>query len=98
MISGCNRVVLLGDFNCKNVNWKEMEVYGNTEPWGEELIQLAMENTMDQWVKEYIRYRGTEEPSMVDLLFTKKLEQQPAIKYLSPTMGKSDHIVMEVEL
>ena len=38
MISKCSRAILLGDFNCKNVNREEMEVYGNAEPWGEELI------------------------------------------------------------
>ncbi|MPC39470.1 hypothetical protein E2C01_033007 [Portunus trituberculatus] len=37
---------------------------------GEEVLQLAMVNTLDQWVKDYTRYRG-EEPSMLDLVFTK---------------------------
>ena len=96
MISKCSIVVLLGNFNCKGVNWEEMEVYGNAESWSEELM-LVMENTMDQWVDKFIRYRGTEEPSVLDLVFTKRPELCPPIKYLSQ-MGKSDHIVIKVRI
>ena len=95
MISKCSKVVLLEDFNRKGVNWKKMEVYGNAESWSEEPMPLVMENTMDQWVDEFTRYRGTEEPSVLDLVFTKRPELRPPIKYLSQ-MGKSDHIVIEV--
>ena len=87
----------MGDFNCKNVKWEEMEVSGNAGPWSEEVLQLAMVNTMDQWVEESTRYRGEEEPSMLDLVFTKKPEPRPTIKYKSP-MGKSDHVILEMEL
>ena len=34
--------LLVGDFNCKEVNWKEME-----GSWSEEILQLVMENTLD---------------------------------------------------
>ena len=97
MIRKDGKVLLVGDFNCKNVRWEEMEVIANAGEWSEEMLQLAMVNTMDQWVEESTRYRGEEEPSMLDLVFTKKPEPRPTIKYLSP-MGKSDHVVIEMEL
>ena len=56
-----------------------------------------MENMLDQWMEDFTRLRGEDEPSMLDLVFTRKPELQPIIKYLSP-MGKSDHVLMEVEL
>ena len=52
------KVLLVGDFNCKGVNWKEMEGSGNTGSWSEEMLQLVMENTLDQWVEEFTRLRG----------------------------------------
>ena len=91
------KALLVGDFNCKGVNWKEMEESGNAGSWSEEMLQLVMENTLDQWVEEFTRLRGEDEPSILDLVFTIKPELQPIIKYLSP-MGKSDHVLMEVEL
>ena len=66
------KAMLVGDFNCKGVNWEEMEVNNNADVWSEEVLQLAMVNTLDQWVEECTRHRGDEEPSMLDLVFTKK--------------------------
>ena len=40
--------------------------------WSEEMLQLVVENTLDQWVEEFTRLRGEDEPSMLDLVFTKK--------------------------
>ena len=42
------KVLLAGDFNCKGVNWKEMEGSGNAGSWSENMLQLAIENTLDQ--------------------------------------------------
>ncbi|MPC51869.1 hypothetical protein E2C01_045724 [Portunus trituberculatus] len=52
---------------------------------------------MDQWVEESTRYRGEEEPSLLDLVFTKKPEPPPSIQYLSP-MGRNDHVTLELEI
>ena len=71
MIRKDNKILLMGDFNCKNVRWEEMEIDGNAEPWSEEMLQLAMVNTLEQWVEEPIRYRGQEVPSLLDLVFSK---------------------------
>ena len=76
------------------MNWREIEVNGNGEPWSE--VQ-AMVNTLKQWVEEFTRHRGEEEPSILDLVFTKKPKLQTTIRYLS-TMGKSDHVMLELEM
>ena len=95
MLKRSNKVLLVGDFNSKEIDWGEMEVRGITSPWSEELIQTMMINTMDQWVKESTRYRGEDKPSLLDLVFTKKPETEPSIEYLCP-MGKSDHVTIEI--
>ncbi len=92
-----NKVLLVGDFNSKEINWGEMEVTGIASTWSEEFLQTMMVNTMDQWVKENTRYRGEDEPSLLDLVFTKKPENEPSIEYLCP-VGKSDHVKMEIEI
>ncbi|MPC45863.1 hypothetical protein E2C01_039569 [Portunus trituberculatus] len=69
----------------------------NAGQWSEVVLQLTMVNTMDQWVEESTRYRGEEEPSLLDQVFTKKPEPPPSIQYLSP-MGRSDHATLEVEI
>ena len=97
MLSKDKKILLLGDFNCKNINWEEMEICENAGQWGEDLLQMAMVNTLDQWVNEYTRLRGEEEPTMLDLIFTKKPEPRPVITHLSP-MGKSDHVILEIEM
>ncbi|MPC68698.1 hypothetical protein E2C01_062902 [Portunus trituberculatus] len=63
----------------------------NAGQWSEKVLQLTMVNAVDQWVEESARYRGEEEPSLLDLVFTKKPEPPPIIQYLSP-MGRSDHV------
>ncbi|MPC61465.1 hypothetical protein E2C01_055537 [Portunus trituberculatus] len=65
--------------------------------WGEEVLQLTMVNTMDQWVEESTRYREEEEPSLLHLVFTKKPEPPPIIQYHSP-IGRSDHVTSELEI
>ena len=97
MLKGRKKVLLVGDFNSKEINWGEMEVRENPSAWSEELMQMMMVNTMDQWVKETTRYRGDDEPSQLDLVFTKRPEAEPSIDYLSP-MGKSDHVLIEINI
>ena len=66
------KILLMGDFNCRGVNWKEMEGSGTEGSWSEEMLKLVMENTLDQWVEDFTRLRGEDKPSMLDLVFTKK--------------------------
>ncbi|MPC96861.1 hypothetical protein E2C01_092140 [Portunus trituberculatus] len=68
----------------------------NAGQWSEEVSQLTMVNTTEQWVEESTRYRG-EEPSLLDIILTKKPEPPPSIQYLSP-MGRSDHVTLELEI
>lgn len=38
--------ILMGDFDCKEVNWKEWTTEEGEESWGNVLMRLAMENLM----------------------------------------------------
>ena len=97
MVSKNNRVLLVGDFNSKEINWEDMEVEESAGVWSEELLQTMMVNTMKQWVNKATRYRGEGEPSQLDLVFTKITDNRPEIEYQTP-FGKSDHVVMEIKI
>ena len=91
------RTLLAGALNCRNVDWRDMEVVRNAGSWSKKMLHLAMVNTLDQWVEEATRYRGEEEPSLLDLVFTKKPEPRPNIHKQSP-MGKSDHLLLKIKM
>ncbi|MPC98239.1 hypothetical protein E2C01_093599 [Portunus trituberculatus] len=69
----------------------------NAGQWREEVLQLTVVNTVVQWVEESTRYKGKEEPLLLDLVFVKKPEPPPSIQYLSP-MGRTDHVTLEMQV
>lgn len=91
------RVILLGDFNCKEINWDNYESGVGDEAWGEKFLNLMMENMMEQKVKENTRYRGEDEPARLDLVLTREVCIEDEIQYRCP-LGKSDHVVLQMKL
>lgn len=83
MVRKGTMVLLVGDFNRKNVMWEEMKVNGNAGLCSEEMLQLAMVKTVDQWIEESTRYQGVEEPSILELVFTNEPEPRPTILKLN---------------
>ena len=92
-----NKLLLMGDFNCKEVDWEEWSTTGSEESWGGVLLRVMMENMMTQWVMENTRYSGQDEPSRLDLVFTKEVNVIENMQYLVP-LGKSDHVVIKFEI
>ena len=95
MMKNNKKVILVGDFNCGNIDWENLEAQGNENSWGNRLLQLAMNNLLKQWVSENTRYRGDDEPTRLDLVFSKE-PQEMKVDYQSP-VGKSDHVLLELE-
>ncbi len=44
MIRNCNKVLIVGNFTTKEINWEEMEVKENVGSWSEELMYTMMVN------------------------------------------------------
>ena len=97
VVQGKNRVILTGDFNCKDVDWENLECGGEQETWGVRFLDLMMENMMTQQIKENTRYRGEDEPARLDLVLTRHLQLNDDIKYMCP-LGKSDHVTIVVNI
>jgi len=91
------RVILVGDFNCKEINWENYECGGGDETWGGRFLNLIMENMMEQKVKESTRYRGDDEPARLDLVLTRAVDLKDEIQYRCP-LGKSDHVLLQMEM
>ena len=91
-----NRLLLTGDFNCKEVDWECMDAGNNASSWGNILLEIITDNFLTQHIKEHTRVRGEDEPSRLDLTFTKDPNDVQNLKYLCP-IGKSDHLVIEME-
>lgn len=95
--AGNNELLIVGDFNCKEVNWEEGEAGGGESSWGCKLLELTNDNLLVQNVKECTRKRGQDEESRLDLAFTKDKDTIENIKYLPP-FGCSDHVKIEMEI
>ena len=97
MMASKDDLMIMGDFNCKEVRWEEWSVDGSEESWGGKLLRMATENSMTQWVEQNTRYRGDDEPSRLDLIFTSEPEVVEDVRYKCP-LGKTDHVVLECDL
>ena len=97
VINRGNELLIVGDFNCKEVAWEERESNGGPGAWGTKLLELSDENLLIQNVKENTRKRGQDEASRLDLAFTRDEDTIESISYLPP-VGNSDHVVIKMEL
>ena len=93
--SKSQEIILTGDFNC-DINWKTLEAKSHSEDWNEILLDLITEHCLYQHVNEYTRLRGTDHPSMLDLIFTRQPEDITHINYSAP-LGNGDHTVIDMK-
>ena len=97
LIRGQNRILLCGDFNCKEVDWESMEPKCEEGSWGARVFEQMTDNALYQHIKETTRVRGDDNPSRLDLVFTRKEEEIGNIMLESP-LGKGDHVVLDCEV
>lgn len=81
-------IVIMGDFNSKEICWEEMTVKGGEELWGNILLDMTIGYTLTQWAKVNTKYRNNEEPSKLDLVFPCELDIVDKLEYKLP-VGKS---------
>ena len=93
----CNRkyshICLVGDFNLKDINWKTWSTPKNEHSKEHKFLETLRDCYLFQHVTEPTRARGTDEPSLLDLIITNEEMQVSDIQFTSP-LGKSDHSVI----
>ncbi len=60
-------------------------------------FKIAEEKFLFQAIKSPTRFRGGNNPSILDLAFTKYPDDVSSVQMLAP-LGKSDHVVILLEL
>ena len=90
-------VLIVGDFNCKEIDWKTSTTnIANVNNVNNLLLDTIRECYLHQSIEENTRARGGDTPSLIDLIFTYDTRYIENIKYLSP-LGKSDHSVISLD-
>ena len=89
-----NKVIICGDFNFPKIDWPGDTI--NATPFSSEMrfVKCLEENYLTQHVTEPTRRRGTDDPSLLDLVITENNQTQICPKHLCP-LGLSDHDIIE---
>lgn len=89
-----SHTIFVGDFNLKNINWRTLTGPGELE---EEFLDFIVGHNLYQHVTVNTRFRGDDNPSLLDLILTNHEEIINEVRHQSP-LGKSDHNVIEFDI
>ena len=95
-VANQNRILLMGDFNIKEINWEENEAEGDINTLQSRFYECTKDCFLYQHVYAPTRFRNDQE-STLDLIFTKEEEDVKNIEVLQP-LGKSDHGIVVCDL
>ena len=89
--------LMTGDFNYPKINWDSWTTPGeNTENEEFKFIEALRDTYMYQHTTEPTRGRGTNEPSVLDLIMTNEEGMIEDMQHEAP-LGKSDHCVINFQ-
>lgn len=87
-------VILIGDFNYKNIDWVNNVVSSHSTISEKNFLQNIEDNLLTQYITFPTRARSSDVPSILDLVISNG-DLIDSISNLSP-LGKSDHSVLHV--
>jgi hypothetical protein len=93
--AGFSHVLMAGDFNYKEILWKEGTVASSENSSPYKFYDCVQDNFLHQHVDQDTRHRGNQRPSLLDLILTNEenMIDSNSIIYDNP-LGKSDHSVL----
>lgn len=74
-------IIIMGDFNYKEINWKREK---GMEKEQDKFIACIQQSLLTQHVKDVTRFRGNDKPSRVDLVLTSDEDMLGEIEIQSP--------------
>lgn len=93
-----SHVAIMGDFNIKNIDWEQMHCHNeNDDSFENRFIECTRDSFLFQNIMEPTRQRGSDAPSLLDLVFSNEENMIDKIEFMSP-LGKSDHSVIKFEI
>ena len=96
---GYSHIVLLGDFNYRTINWDTMSssASGIQHKIDMKFVNCIQDNYLVQHVDEPTRWRGADQPSLIDLVITNEEDMISNLEYHAP-LGRSDHAVLTMQV
>ena len=92
-----SHILIMGDFNYKDIKWDNWSIPGCNESSEEFLFVEALRDSfLHQHITQPTRVRHGQEPSILDLVLTNEEGMIENIDYGNP-LGKSDHLVLTFE-
>ena len=86
--------IITGDLNYPHIDWTNMTTTGTQTDSEFHFIEAVRDAFMVQHVDQVTRARGTNRPSLLDLVLTDETQPAPDIEFCSP-LGKSDHCLIK---
>ena len=90
---GDEQVIICGDFNFPQINWNLNTVQGGETTDQHKFLDATQDAFLHQHVHHFTRVRGDDQPSLLDLVFTREPLEVENMKFKSP-IGTSDHCLL----
>ena len=88
-----SHILIMGDFNCKNINWQLNIAPSDPNNFQTKFFHQILESGWYQHVNSQTRFRQGQNPSLLDLILTNEESMINNLKILNP-IGRSDHCVL----
>lgn len=88
---------LIGDFNAPNISWNHQTSSKSENSFESKFIETIQDCFLYQHVNQPTRFRGTDTPSLLDMIFTNEEDMISDLRYLAP-LGNSDHALLTFKL
>ena len=88
-----SHLLIVGDFNCKEINWELMTTTCIPSSCQAQLVQTINTLGWHQHVNFHTRFRRGNQPSLLDLVITNEINMIDNLSILNP-IGKSDHGIL----
>ena len=86
-------LLIVGDFNCKEIDWELKTAKTGPDSIQAQLVQTIYTQGWFQHVNFHTRFRGSNLPSLIDLVITNEIDMIENLLIENP-IGKSDHGVL----
>ena len=86
-----SHIMIAGDFNCKEIDWKLHSTSVNENHVSTQLLECIPDCFPYQHVAEHTRFQTGEASSLLDLILTNEESMISHLKYMAG-LGKSDHL------
>ena len=87
-------LLYVGDFNFREIDWENNNTNVGPEHLASKFLESVRDTYLYQHVKQATRYRGDNQPSLLDLILTNEEEMIDNVVHNAP-LGNSDHEILE---